>query len=122
MNEFVKDIRSETINNQEVKERKKYEPKLYNVWGEIERAVEKRLYDKGKTYENWVRKDDVCYILHLINERPEGIKIISVFKSKLESEKVWNDIAAGRFYGKKYIFYYKKYRQYFNLINWEEAK
>lgn len=34
------------------KERKKYQPITYNVWGEVEKVVEKRLYDKGKTYDN----------------------------------------------------------------------
>lgn len=106
---------NETIN----KERKKYEPITYNVWGEIEKVIEKRIYDKGGEYKP---KDQVCYHLHLTNQRPAEVKSISAFKSKIENEKVWDDIVAGRFYGKKYIFYYQKYKQYFNLINWEEQK
>ncbi|CAG8848097.1 5149_t:CDS:1, partial [Racocetra persica] len=69
----------------QVKERKKYEPKEYSVIGEIEDIKEKRTYpDDRKEYKP---RDPYFYQVFLKNQNPAQYRVISVWKSSLEGDK-----------------------------------
>lgn len=69
---------------------------------------------EGKKY------DDYFYQINVILENKPQVNKIFVFKSSLETEKVWQDIENSEYIDQRYLFYCYNYKGLYRLVNWKK--
>ena len=90
---------------------------IYQLIGTIKNKKLQKASSKSKYAEQ------LFYNLAVSLEEPhENIKIIQVFKDKLENPVIWSIIEQGQEFQQKYLFSCRNQRGYYYLIDWEEVE
>ena len=92
------------------KQRSQY---IYELIGRVNEKRQRT--SKGEEY-----KGQKYYELLINCENKPQVNKLFAYQSKIETEKIWQDILNSNYIDKRYLFYCKNYMGNYRIINWKE--